>query len=138
MKFKAACLLALAISTNAFAEPLSPETDRELYAGVCSLVSVEAARLQVKDGAEYDELLASGIIAVLSQEKVKGVNLDKAKAYLKKNKKEAYTLYTGCSNSIINAFLVLDEEKRLELADKADSLLETLADEEAKKAAKGK
>jgi hypothetical protein len=138
MKFKAACLLALALSTNAFAEPLSPETDRELYAGVCSLVSLEAARLQVKEGAEYDEMLASAIIAVLSQEKVKSLNLDKAKTYFKKNKKEAYTLYTGCSNSIINAFLVLDEEKRIELATKADSLLETLADEGAKKAAKGK
>lgn len=138
MKLKAACLLALAFSTNAFAEPLSPEKDLQLYAGVCSVVSVEAARLQVKEGAEYDELLASGIIAVLSQEKVKGVNLDKAKDYFKKNKQEAYGMYTGCSNSIINAFLVLDEEKRLELADKADSLLETLADEEAKKASKGK
>lgn len=138
MKFKAACLLALALSTNAFAEPLSPETDRELYAGVCSLVSVEAARLQVKEGAEYDEMLASGIIAVLSQEKVKDLNLDKAKAYFKKNKQEAYTLYTGCSNSLINAFLVMDEEKRLELADKADSLLETFADDKAKKAVESK
>lgn len=138
MKFKAACLLALAISTNAFAAPLSPETDLELYAGVCSLVSVEAARLQVKEGAEYDELLASAIVAVLSQDKVKSLNLDKAKAYFKKNKKEAYAIYPGCSNSLINAFLVLDEEKRLELADKADLLLETLTSDAAKKAAKGK
>lgn len=123
MKFKLACLLSLAICSSALAQPLAPETDLELYAGVCSLTAMEAVRQNFKAEAEYDELLVAGIVAVLAEEKVKGINLDKAQEFVKAHQEEAFMLYAGCANSVIGAFMAMDEDKRNALADKADELL---------------